>query len=438
MKFSPTSFFHFGIRQKLLLVLLLVLLTTLSISSWFTLNEEKQRIIKQIDNRGSDISRFVSKSLTYSVVGYDYHTIDLLLKEITLSAEVDYAKVLNNKGKIISQAGTFISDSSRMLIFTENINLDGEKLGALTLGLNTNLAHEYISNQGFKFLQRELFITIIILLLEFFALSYLIIRPVTIISNSLMVSDEINKIALIPLESNDEFGQLAKQFNTLNAQLNSANQELLHRVDFADQQLRQNINELKAQKTELTRINQEFFKLSITDSLTELYNRRYFEEQLEADINLTQRHGDTMSLVILDIDHFKNINDTYGHVHGDKVLQNIAHKLKRLIRKTDIACRIGGEEFALIFKRTNKDTAIELADNLRKTIQELVTHINDYNVRVTISAGIATLTKNNFPTHATHLYRFADLALYKSKENGRNTVSHYDEVIEQLQASKSK
>ena len=418
-------------------MLLFVLLTTLSISSWFTLNEEKQRIIKQIDNRGSDISRFVSKSLTYSVVGYDYHTIDLLLKEITLSAEVDYAKVLNNKGKIISQAGTFINDSSRMLIFNETINLDGEKLGELALGLNTNLANEYISNQGSKFLQRELFITLIILLLEFIVLSYLIIRPVSIISGSLIVSNDINKVTLIPLESNDEFGQLAKQFNTLNAELNSANQQLRHRVDFADTQLQNNVNELKAQKIELTRINQEFFKLSITDSLTELHNRRYFEEQLDADINLSQRHGDTMSLLIIDIDHFKNINDTYGHVHGDQVLKNVANKLKQLVRKTDIACRIGGEEFAIIFKRTNKDTAVELANNLRKNVQELVTHINEFNVRVTISAGIATLTKDNFPTHATHLYRFADLALYKSKENGRNTVSHYDEVIEQLQVSQS-
>lgn len=435
MKFSPISFFHFGIRQKLLLVLLLVLLTTLSINSWFTLIEEKQRIIKQINNRGSDISRFVSKSLTYSVVGYDYHTIDLLLKEITLSAEVDYAKVTNNKAKTLSQAGTLINDPNRMVIFNEDITLDGEKLGALTLGLNTNLAHEYISNQGFKFLQRELFITLIVLLLEFIALSYIIIRPVSIISESLIVSNDINKVALIPLYSNDEFGQLAKQFNTLNAELNSANQELLNRVDFADQQLHQNVKELKAQKDELTKVNEKFLKLSITDSLTDLYNRRYFEEHLQDEINLTQRHGDTISLIIIDIDHFKNINDTYGHVRGDAVLKNVASTIKQRIRKTDFACRIGGEEFAIVCTRTNEDTAIELADSLRKNVQELITPINEYKVRVTISAGIATLTKDNFPTHATHLYRFADLALYKSKENGRNTVNHYDEVIQKLSVS---
>lgn len=433
MKLSQISFFQLGIRQKLLIVFLLALITTLGISRWFTLNEEKQRIIKQIDIRGSDISRFVSKSLTYSVVGYDFHTIDLLLKEITLSAEVDYAKVLNNSGKVISQAGTLINDKTRMVLFKENIVLDGEKLGELTLGLNTSFANEYVSNQGIKFLQRELFITLITILGVFFALSYIVIRPVTIISDSLKLSNKNKKITNIPLEGNDEFGHLAKQFNKLNTQLNSANQELLNRVDFSDKQLQKNIIELEAQKSELTEINKQFFKLSITDSLTGLYNRRYFEEQLDADINLTQRHNDTISLILIDIDHFKNINDTYGHLHGDTVLKNIASTLKQRVRKTDVACRIGGEEFAIICKRANNETAIELAEALRQSIQEVVTQIDQYNVSVTISAGIATLTKENFPTHATHLYRFADLALYKSKENGRNEVNHYDESIDQLQ-----
>lgn len=428
MKFNPISFFQFGIRQKLLLVLILALLTTLSISSWFSFNEDKQRIIKQINNRGSDISRFVSKSLTYSVVGYDFHTIDLLLKEITLSAEVDYAKVLNNEGKMVSQAGTFIDDQNRMIVTTEDIILNGEKLGELTLGLSTRLANDYVSNQGTKFLQRELIITLIIVLGEFFALSYLIIRPVTIISNSLKVANDNKTIADIPLKSNDEFGQLAQQFNKLNAQLSSANEELLNRVDFADKQLRHNVKELKAQKAELTLINEQFLKLSITDSLTELHNRRYFEENLQTEINLTQRHGDTISLIIIDIDHFKNINDTYGHNHGDDILKLVAHTLKQRSRKTDIVCRIGGEEFAILCKRTDKATALQHTDKLRNHIQALVTPIGEYNVSVTISAGIATLTEDNFQTHAVDLYRFADLALYKSKANGRNIVSHYDDV----------
>ncbi len=428
MNFIPNFLFRFGIRQKLLLVLVAVLLTTLTVSSWLTLNEEKQRILEQINNRGSDISRFVSKSLIYSVVGYDYHTIHLLLKEITLSKEVGYAKVTNTKGKTLSQSGTLINDPQRMQLFVENIMLNSDKLGELTLGLNTSTTYKHINAQRFKFLQRELFITLIIVLGEFIALSYLIIRPVTIISKALTISDETKIAKHIPLQSNDEFGHLAQQFNKLNKQLNDVNNELQTRVDFADKQLRHNVKELKAQKAELTQMNKNFLKLSITDALTGLYNRRYFEEHLEIEKNMVQRHNDEIALILMDIDHFKKINDNYGHINGDNVLKQVASIIQNGVRKTDIACRIGGEEFVVICKQTDKQAALILAEKLRRSIQDLIIPINEDKVSVTISIGVVNVNKENFSSHASHLYRFADLALYFSKENGRNAVTHYDEI----------
>jgi len=384
--------------------------------------------MKQINNRGSDISRFLAKSLSYSVVGYDYHTIDLLLKEITLSEEVDYAKVADNKGKILSQSGTLVNNSKQMRLYSEKIILDNEVLGALTLGLNTSIAHDYISEQRNKLLRREIFITLVILVGEFFALSFLIIKPVSLISESLTTNAEDDTAKEINLKSDDEFGHLAQQFNNLNKKLNMANLELQHRVDFADRQLRDNVKELKKQKAELTRVNERFLKLSVTDSLTNLYNRRYFEEQLTSEIKLTERHNDTVSIILLDIDHFKNVNDSYGHLQGDQVLKHIAEAINNRMRRTDIVCRIGGEEFVVICKRTDKDTALELAENLRNTVEYLVIPIKEYKVSVTISIGIVTLTSENYNTHADNLYRFADLALYYSKEHGRNKVTHYDNV----------
>lgn len=428
MKFSPPPFIRFGIRQKVLLMLMLVLLTTLTISSWFTLNEEKERILKEINTRGNDITRFVSKSLIYSVVGYDYHTIDLLLKEITLSDEVDYAKVVNSRGKVMSQTGTLVHDNSRMKLFSHEINLDNEKLGKLTLGINTSLALKHINSQRFKYLKREILITLIIAFGEFFALSYIIIRPVRTISKSLGTIGDDKKAGVIPIPSNDEFGQLATQFNTLNQQLNDANCQLQSRVDSADQQLKKNIVALQAQKKELRLMSDKFLKLAITDDLTNLYNRRYFEEQLEKEISLTHRHGDTVSIIITDIDHFKAVNDTYGHARGDEVLREMAATLRNRIRKTDIVCRIGGEEFVIICKRADKNTAIEIAETLRQTIQELPIPIAHTTVHITVSSGIATLTTENFKHYADKLYHFADVALYYSKENGRNAVTHYDDI----------
>ena len=428
MTIKAPSFFFFGIRQKLLLVLMVVLMSTLTISSLFSLNEEKNRLIEQITNRGSDISRFVSKSLVYSVVGYDYHTIDLLLKEITLSEEVGFAKVTNTKGKLLSQAGTLVNDKLRMQLFVEDIMLESDKLGELTLGINTDQAHKHIDSQRYRLIQRELMITLFIVFGEFIALSFLIIRPVTLISKYLALNDGVSTVAEIPLTTQDEFGQLANQFNKLNKQLSKANHELQNRVDFADKQLRNNVKELKAQKAELTKLNEKFLTLSITDELTSLYNRRYFDEHLATEVELVHRHDHAFGIILLDIDHFKNINDTYGHTNGDKVLQEISSVIKHSIRKTDIACRIGGEEFVIICKQTDKLTATQLAEKIRINIRELVIPIKEYQVSVTISAGVVNLNQNNLNTHADHLYTFADLALYFSKENGRNAVTHYDQI----------
>ncbi len=409
-------------------MLVLVLATTLSISSWFSLNEEKQRILKEINNRGNDITRFVSKSLAYSVVGYDYRTIDLLLREITFSDEVGYAKVVNNSGKIMSQTGTLIQDSSRMKLFNADIKLDNDKLGRLTLGINTGLALKHIDSQRFKYLKREILITLIILFGEFLALSYIVIRPVRTISKSLSTTSDNNMANLIPIPSNDEFGQLATQFNALSQQLNDANRQLQSRVDSADQKLQQSFNELQAQQKELQQMSDKFLKLAITDDLTNLYNRRYFEEHLEKEISLTHRHGDTVSIILIDIDFFKAINDAHGHSLGDDVLKEIAAVLRNRIRKTDIVCRIGGEEFVVICKRADKNTTIEIAEMLRKTIQELAIPIAHKTIRLTVSSGIATLTAENFKDYADKLYHFADIALYYSKENGRNAVTHYDDI----------
>ena len=105
--------------------------------------------------------------------------------------------------------------------------------------------------------------------------------------------------------------------------------------------------------------------------------------------------------------------------------------LKQSIRKTDIACRIGGEEFVIICKQTDKLTATQIAEKIRLNIRELVIPINDYKVSVTVSAGVVNLNQDNVKTHADHLYTFADLALYFSKENGRNAVTHYDQIENQ-------
>jgi diguanylate cyclase (GGDEF)-like protein len=428
---STKAIFKLGIRQKVLLVLMFALLSALTISGWLALQEEKENILKSINQRGTDISRFVAKSLVYSVVGYDYHSIDLLLKEIVKTEDVGYSKVVNLKGNTMAEAGILIkNDPFNMVIFNEKIILDDDVVGALTLGFRTTKTMQRLESQKFALIKREAFIILLIAIGEFIALSFIIIKPVRIISKSLYEREDENGLALgtIPITSNDEFGQLAKQFNELSRNLNIANSELQSRVDYADDQLIKTNNLLLNRSRELMDLNDEFKKLSVTDSLTGLFNRRYFEEVLVNEMEIAKRHADTNSLLVIDIDHFKNVNDNYGHMHGDTVIKMIAGVMKGRLRETDILCRIGGEEFVAICRRSDKEDAVELAEDLRKTVENQITYAGKDEIKVTISIGVETVTIDNIETHAENIFNFADIALYDSKEKGRNRVTHYSDM----------
>jgi len=426
---STKAIFKLGIRQKVLLVLMLALLSALTISGWLALQEEKENIFKEINQRGTDISRFVAKSLVYSVVGYDYHSIDLLLKEIVQTEDVGYTKVVNLKGSTMAEAGVLIKDDPfNMVLFKEKIILDDDVVGALTLGFRTTKIMQRLESQKFSLIKREAFIILLISIGEFIALSFIIIKPVKIISKSLHEREDENGLGTIPITSNDEFGDLAKQFNELSRNLNIANSELQSRADYADDQLIKTNNVLLDRLRELIELNDEFKKLSVTDSLTGLFNRRYFEEILVNEMEIAKRHADTNSLLVIDIDHFKNVNDNYGHMHGDIVIKMIAGVMKGRLRETDILCRIGGEEFVAICRRSDKENAIELAEDIRKTVENQITYAGKDEIKVTISIGVATVTIDNIETHAENIFNFADIALYDSKEEGRNRVTHYSDM----------
>ena len=430
LKKSTKSIFKLGVRQKVLLVLMFVLLTALTVSGWFALEEEKNSILEEVQQRGTDISRFVAKSLVYSVVGYDYHTIDLLLKEIIKSDDVDYSKVINRKGNTMAEAGSLLNDeSSKMVVFNENIMLENDVVGQLVLGFSTTKTMTRLEKQKFSLIKREAFIILLIALGEFIALSFIIIKPVSTISKSLNKYDEEgNALGVIPITSNDEFGELAQQFNDLSKNLSLANNELKSRVDYADKQLVITNNILLDRSKELVELNDEFKRLSVTDSLTGLFNRRHFEETLKNETEITKRHGDTNSILVIDIDHFKIVNDMYGHMHGDSVIKMISDVMQGRLRETDVLCRIGGEEFVAFCRRADKKSATELAESLRMAVEKKVTNTGKEKIYVTVSIGVVTVTKDSPEYEIDNMFKHADIALYHSKDNGRNRVTHYSDL----------
>lgn len=164
------------------------------------------------------------------------------------------------------------------------------------------------------------------------------------------------------------------------------------------------------------------YKLATTDGLTELYNHRYFQEQMQNQVSHSKRYGVPLSLIIIDIDFFKKFNDTYGHQSGDAVLRQVAFTLKKNVRATDIVCRYGGEEMSIILPNTKYEEAVGIANKLCTIVSEKKCKLaNGKESNVTISLGVSTYGADG-ETPAI-IIESADKRLYHAKENGRNRVN---------------
>jgi diguanylate cyclase (GGDEF)-like protein len=164
---------------------------------------------------------------------------------------------------------------------------------------------------------------------------------------------------------------------------------------------------------------------SIRDPLTGLYNRRYLEESLNRELQRAKRAGRNVSLVMLDLDHFKHFNDTFGHQVGDILLKEVAGVIKSRVRAGDLPCRYGGEEFSLIVAEVDTEGTQKCVESIRESIKHLSLHHRGQTLgTITVSAGIAT-----YPTHADNsedLVRAADEALYEAKKAGRDRIFVYE------------
>lgn len=180
-------------------------------------------------------------------------------------------------------------------------------------------------------------------------------------------------------------------------------------------------------KISLEKVNTELAVLSQTDGLTTLFNRSHWESCLQAEYKRWTRSQHSSSLVILDIDHFKNVNDTYGHVVGDEVIRHLSGLIQGHIRATDISGRYGGEEFVILLADTPLKNAYVFSERLRRSVEASVAKYNDIDIKYTISLGIAEVDQGIKSYEAW--IQCADSALYHAKDTGRNKVSMHPKSV---------
>jgi len=161
---------------------------------------------------------------------------------------------------------------------------------------------------------------------------------------------------------------------------------------------------------------------ALRDPLTKLFNKRYLLDRLDSELKFARRHETWLTLMMIDIDHFKLINDTHGHLAGDAVLVHFANVLQHSVRNEDVVSRWGGEELAIVLRATPIDPAVALGERLRKLVEQTLVVHKGHQLRATISIGVAGFPQAKVET-VEQLVEAADQALYRAKNAGRNRVA---------------
>lgn len=181
------------------------------------------------------------------------------------------------------------------------------------------------------------------------------------------------------------------------------------------------VTDIALNKQEALEANNKLEHLSQTDFLTQLNNHGHWLNRCQQEYKRHERTKEPISLIMLDIDHFKKVNDTYGHPFGDKVIKEVADCIRDNMRETDIAGRYGGEEFTLLLINTELESAKQVAERIRNSIENVVLHFQGEEVKITSSFGVSEITEN-IKSHKDWI-KTADLGLYLAKDTGRNKVA---------------
>ncbi|MCF6245064.1 MAG: sensor domain-containing diguanylate cyclase [Sulfurovum sp.] len=254
---------------------------------------------------------------------------------------------------------------------------------------------------------------------HFLSTLIVVVSIIEIVLFSLLLAYRINLLRKESFESREKLIRQQKSEST----------RLFHTVGEKTKELNRAKEDLEAELKKKIELEKHLKHLASTDPMTELNNRRAFFELSELEISKAKFDKEQLSCLVIDIDHFKRINDTYGHDVGDIVINDVAKLMILNTRTKDHIGRIGGEEFAVLMPKTNAESAYQIADRLRENISKHTIAIDNHEaIKITISIGLSTLTKDKDETIHTLLKR-ADTALYKAKNNGRNQVCCLPEKI---------
>jgi len=428
-----SSYIKSGLRLKLVALVVIGIVSAFTVFGIFQVQTQKQRIADEMRRAGQERVSMISEAVANLLVGYDYSNMESLAERIVQQQDVQHLIIRNREDKVMVARNKPSLPDQTTLSFSAPVLFSGETIGKVDLQLSLARLETEINRIYLDVFLQQIFFGLFLGLLIYFAASQVIVKPITRISEHMkqILGSKFDTLPEeLPLPSRDEIGDLTHIFNNLSRNVYEAQQRLREKIDLAgsalmktNEQLQQRSQELEQRSQDLEKALNLVEKLAVTDSLTDLRNRRYFDDNLATSFARALRFNEPLALLLIDIDYFKNINDTYGHAAGDTILQTLSGIFRSRTRETDISARLGGDEFSFLLYRTNREAGLAFAEELLARTHELEFSFLGQSVKIGLSIGVACNWDDIHSIEA--LYGAADEALYEAKRRGRNQVVAY-------------
>ncbi|MFH1531335.1 MAG: diguanylate cyclase [Pseudomonadota bacterium] len=387
-------------------------------------------------NRIEDLDKLIARLLDRDLATLDISFVAVLDQDRRIMAHTDqsrYGAMLDDRFSqdALESSEPLVHRETRdgqdlllvsMPVSTALPGLPGIRWGTLIAGMGLERAHREIS----RLIWRVLLLLVIVIAaaagITVLVLNHQLVRPVGELAGVARRFAAGSMEARVRVRGSGELALLGETYNDMAGRIESYTRSLEDKVRERTRDLEEANAKLNKAMDDIRHANRRLEELATTDGLTGLFNHRHFKGLLEVEVSRSKRLDFPTSLVMLDVDHFKQYNDTHGHPAGDLVLRDLSELLRSRLRGTDVPCRYGGEEFAVILLDTGKQMAMAVAEEIRSRIEATPFEGQESQPggSLTVSIGVAT-----FPEDAedqTALLRAADEALYAAKRGGRNQV----------------
>lgn len=413
---------QFGLSAKLIGYVLASVLITSVVVGVVRVQNERGSLGELIDRAGMGVATATASGAASLVAGYDYGNLEILARNVARQPDVIRVGIRNLTGRVMSEAAGEAAGTYKR--YEAPIVFDSQTIGSVSVDISTKTLENALAALYWRvFIEQAVFGLILGVIVYVFTAGG-IVSPILRLTRAMedAVANDDGFVARdLEVKSRDEIGRLVSVFNRMNRALVNYHSQLRSRIDFANRELQEKNIQLAGRTRELEHALDMLSAMATTDWLTELPNRRKFDETLSRMFHQSERFLENISLVLFDVDYFKQINDSHGHGAGDQVLRDIGTLLRLHVRKSDLPARLGGDEFGIILYHTNAEQALVFVESLLRHLQDYVFEYDGFRLEIGFSVGIAQYDASmNAPRE---LYFAADRALYQSKRDGRGRCS---------------